>query len=436
MRYHGCSLDDSLSAHGDHDRLPGRDRHRREWRTAEGEHACGRLGRSHRRGHSGHPREPGATACGRRGLPCRGEVDAPGLDRRARPRGVGRRLEADAPLGRHVRSPDGGGRGGGGETRCGGEREDGRPGSLPGGADLHGERGLVGPGTAAGLEPRPLSRHAGAGPRLRAPREDARIRRDQADARRHGLVPRSAPAPSEDDAGYCEVPDRGGSPGRPSRHRPRAESRRREGSRHARRDGARARRARPLRRVDPRRDEEPPCLLHPDDGHLRVPGGHASVRRRSVLRSAGGKRTSAVRRDTVPLARIRRGVRAPLSELSKRARAPAGASGEPRAPPRGRSPRRARHRHVGLPGTRRLDRVGPVRQGRPLASGGDPGGDGDRRPLARPREGPWNTRIRQASRPPPPGRRPPGRCEKRPRHRCHLQSRPARWPRSLESILR
>ncbi len=112
-------------------------------------------------------------------------------------------------------------------------------------------------------------------------------------------------------------------PGRPSRHRPRAASRRREGSRHARRDGARAHRPRPLRRVDPRRDEEPPCLLDPDHGHLRVSRGHTSLHRAGVLRSPGGKGTSGVRRDSVPLARVRRGVRAPLSALPKFARAPA-----------------------------------------------------------------------------------------------------------------
>ena len=290
----------------------------------------------------------------------------------------------------------------------------------------------MGPGRGAGLEPRPLPRHAGAGPRLRAPREDARIRRDQADARRHGVVPRSAPAPSENDAGDREGPDRGGAPGGSSRHRPRAQPHRREGSRHARRDGACARRARPLRRVDPRRDEEPPGLLHPDDGHLRVPGGHAGVRRAGVLRPARGKGTPAVRRDAVPLSRLRRGVRAPLSELSKRPRAPAGAPGKPGPPPRGGSPRRARHRHVGLPGTRRLDRDGPVRQGRPLSPRGDPRGDGDRRALARPREGPRDARTRQARRPAPPRRRPPRRREERPRHLRDLQGRPSRRPRSTD----
>ena len=286
----------------------------------------------------------------------------------------------------------------------------------------------MGPGGAAGREPRPLPRYAGARPRLRAPGEDARLGRDQADARRHGVVPRSASAVAADDAGDREGADRRGAPGRPPRRRPCAESRRREGSRHGRGDGARARRPRPVRRVDPRRDEEPPGLLYPDDGHLRVPGGHAGVRREGVLRPARREGTPGEGRGAIPVGRVFRGVREALPELPRRARAAAGSAREPRAPPRGRSPGRARHGHVGVPGARRLDRDGPVRRGRPLSARSDPGGDTDGRPVARRREGPRDARARKARRLPPPRRRPSRGREERPRDRGDLQGRPRVGP--------
>ena len=59
----------------------------------------------------------------------------------------------------------------------------------------------------------PLSRYARGGPRARCARaRDARRGRDQADARRHGLVPRAQALAPEDDAGRRDGADRGGAP--------------------------------------------------------------------------------------------------------------------------------------------------------------------------------------------------------------------------------
>ena len=65
------------------------------------------------------------------------------------------------------------------------------PGGVPGGSDLHGEGRLVGSGPSGRLEPGSLSGDCRGGARVRPRGEGARRRRDQADARRHGLVPRA-----------------------------------------------------------------------------------------------------------------------------------------------------------------------------------------------------------------------------------------------------
>ena len=181
-------------------------------------------------------------------------------------------------LGRDVGAPHGRGRrgravaGGGVATR---DRD--IPGRLSRGAHLHGEGRLVGPGRAARREPRPLSGDAGGGARGRcagrrrsAPREIKLMLDDMA------LVPRAEAALAEDAAGGRAGADRRGPRGRacaPSVHAPNLADA--KAAIAARRDRARARRARPDRRRDDRRDEDAAGLLHPDDGHLRVPGGHA-----------------------------------------------------------------------------------------------------------------------------------------------------------------
>ena len=93
------------------------------------------------------------------------------------------------------------------------------PRPLPGGADLHGEGGLVGPGRGAGREPEPLSGHGRGGARGGAAGVRAGRQRDQADARRHGLVPQSEAAPAAHGRGRsrrrCSPRPRGQSCGPP-----------------------------------------------------------------------------------------------------------------------------------------------------------------------------------------------------------------------------
>ena len=107
----------------------------------------------------------------------------------------------------------------------------GHPRGLSGGADLHRPGRLVGPGAACRCEPQSLSRDARRGPGLRAQGQGARLPRDQADARRHGLVPRAASSvPEGSSRGRRGAPLRGARAG-PSRDRPRTESSRMRGRR-------------------------------------------------------------------------------------------------------------------------------------------------------------------------------------------------------------
>ncbi len=133
------------------------------------------------------PRSPGRN----RDRRLRGPVDSARPDRRSRARGVRRGPEDDAGLGRHVRAPHGGGRGGccAARPRLGRSRR--HPRGVPGGPDLHDPGRLVGPGPSGRREPGPFSRHRRGGALLGPRRESAGDRRDQADARRHGLVPRA-----------------------------------------------------------------------------------------------------------------------------------------------------------------------------------------------------------------------------------------------------
>ena len=149
-----------------------------------------------------------------------------------------------------------------------------------------------------------------------------------------------------DDMGWCRAPkprasadDGRRSPRRSSprrrragaaRHRPRPESRRREGSDRGRRDRSRARRARSHRRRDDRRHEEAARLLHPDDGHLRVPRGHASVRGPRAVGPGSPRSTAAEEgRRAVPLAGVLRRLSGALSELRERGAASPDAPAEP-----------------------------------------------------------------------------------------------------------
>ena len=219
-------------------------------------------------------------------------------------------------------------------------------------------------GRAAGREPRPFSRRR---PRRRATRcegEGARLRRDQADARRHGLVPRPAAA----SRGCARTsPPRSSTRRAPGAARvgPRPGARQRERGGRRRRHGARARSPRAARREDDRGHEDP----GPSSTSRRWTSSSFSRTRArfvdSVSRRSGRVRPGGLPRET--LARYRSaeysdGYRRALFRRSRTSEASLPALyANLRTLPRGGRARRARHGHVGLPGARRVDRDGPLR---------------------------------------------------------------------------
>jgi imidazolonepropionase-like amidohydrolase len=109
---------------------------------------------------------------------------------------------------------------------------------------------------------------------------------------------------------------------------------------------------------------------------------------------------------------------------------------EPSPAPCRRRSRRARHRHVGLSRARGVGRDGPLREGRPDAARGDPGGHADRGAIARDRGQPRDPRAG------PPGRLPrarPRSARRRPERaadRRRVQAGRARGPGSRRAVSR
>ena len=205
-------------------------------------------------------------------------MDRSGPDRRPRARGVRRGPEDDARVGRDVRAAHGRGRRGLPAARPGLGRPRRHPGSVPRGSDLHHARRLVGRRPPGRPEPGSLPGHSRGGAGVGPPGQGARRRRNQVDARRHGLVPGAEASSGEGPARDRRGADRGGAGARPARHRACPEPRGRQGRGRGRSDGPRPRGARSDRRSDAGRDAEPSGLLRPDHGHFRVPGrcAHAS----------------------------------------------------------------------------------------------------------------------------------------------------------------